>query len=307
MKRIWLLSLGIGLMGINTLYAQQVVDLYPGKIPGEITVPATYKELSAVKDGKVTGLSKVSHPTLTVYRPDPALWNGTAVIICPGGGYSHLAIAHEGEEVARKFAAVGVTAFVLKYRLPSDSIMTDKSFGPLQDAQQAIYLLRKNAAKWKIDPAKIGIMGFSAGGHLASSLTVHYADIKIENAEKLSLRPDFSVLIYPVVSFNASTHVGSKNNLIGKNGSQAQVDYFSNEKHVDQHTPITFMVHANDDHTVPVENSILFNQALVKNKVPAEMHIYQAGGHGFGLHNKTTAEDWFNSLTNWMKQNNLLK
>lgn len=307
MKRIWLLSLGISIMGMNTLKAQQVMDLYPGKIPGAKTVPATYKELERVSDGKVTGLSKVSHPTLTLYQPDPAKANGTAIIICPGGGYSGLAVAHEGEEVGRKFAETGVTAFVLKYRLPSDSIMVDKSFGPLQDAEQAIYTVRKNAVKWKIDPAKIGIMGFSAGGHLASSLTVHYRDIKIENTEKLSLRPDFAVLLYPVISFISSTHVGSRDNLIGKDGTEVQKEYFSNERHVDANTPKTFLVHANDDGAVPVENSILFNQAMVKNKVPVETHLYQAGGHGFGLHNKTTSDEWFDHLVNWMKANSLLK
>jgi len=307
MKRIWLLSLGIGIMGMNTLKAQQVMDLYPGKIPGAKAIPATYKELERISDGKVTGLSKVSHPTLTLYQPDPAKANGTAVIICPGGGYSGLAVAHEGEEVGRKFAEIGVTAFVLKYRLPSDSIMADKSFGPLQDAEQAIYTVRKNAAKWKIDPARIGIMGFSAGGHLASSLTVHYGDVKIENAEKLSLRPDFAVLLYPVISFISSPHVGSKNNLIGAEGSEAQKEYWSNERHVNANTPKTFLVHANDDGAVPVENSILFNQALVKNKVPVEAHLYQAGGHGFGLHNKTTSDEWFAHLFNWMKANELLK
>jgi acetyl esterase/lipase len=307
MKRIWLLSLGISMMGLNTVNAQQVMDLYPGKIPGAKAVPATYKEVERIAARKVTGLSKVSQPTLTLYQPDPAIANGTAVIICPGGGYSGLAVAHEGEEVGRKFAEIGVTAFVLKYRLPSDSIMADKSFGPLQDAEQAIYVVRKNAAKWKIDPAKIGVMGFSAGGHLASSLTVHYGDVKIENKEKLSLRPDFAILLYPVISFISSPHVGSRNNLIGKDGTEAQKEYFSNERHVDANTPKTFLVHANDDGAVPVENSILFNQALVKNKVAVETHLYQAGGHGFGLHNKTTSDEWFDHLINWMKANSLLK
>jgi acetyl esterase/lipase len=290
----------------SSLQAQEILDLYPGKIPGAKPVPATYKEIDVVKDGKVTSGTKVSRPTLTMYQPEASKANGTAVIICPGGGYSHLALGHEGEDVARKFNEYGVTAFVLKYRLPSDSIMTDKSFGPLQDAQQAIYLLRKNAAAWKINPSRIGIMGFSAGGHLASTLTVHYADVKIENKEKLSLRPDFAVLIYPVLSFISSPHTGSVKNLIGANGSDAQKEYFSNERHADANTPITFMVHANDDATVPVENSILFNQALVKNKVPVETHLYQGGGHGFGLNNKTTTDQWFDRLTAWMKANKFL-
>jgi acetyl esterase/lipase len=306
MKSFWLWSIGIMMITGSSLQAQEILDLYPGKIPGAKPVPATYKEIDVVKDGKITSGTKVSRPTLTMYQPEASKANGTAVIICPGGGYSHLALGHEGEDVARKFNEYGVTAFVLKYRLPSDSIMTDKSFGPLQDAQQAIYLLRKNATAWKINPSRIGIMGFSAGGHLASTLTVHYADVKIENKEKLSLRPDFAVLIYPVLSFISSPHTGSVKNLIGANGSDAQKEYFSNERHADANTPITFMVHANDDATVPVENSILFNQALVKNKVPVETHLYQGGGHGFGLNNQTTTDQWFDKLTAWMKANKFL-
>jgi len=306
MKKIFLLSILMGITGFNFLKAQQVMDLYPGKIPGAKAIPTAYKEIQSLNNGKVTGLSKVFHPTLAVYQPTKGKSNGTAVIICPGGGYSHLAIGHEGEEVALTFAKIGVTAFVLKYRLPEDSIMEDKSFAPLQDAEQAIYTIRQNAAKWGVDPAKVGIMGFSAGGHLASTLTVHYMDSKIANPEKISLRPDFAVLIYPVISFLSSPHVGSMHNLIGKDGSQAQKEYFSNEMGVNANTPPSFLVHANDDDAVPVENSILFNQALVKNKVPVETHLYQAGGHGFGLHNKTTADEWFARLENWMKSNKLL-
>ena len=306
MKKIFLLSILMGITGFNFLKAQQVMDLYPGKIPGAKAIPAAYKEIQTLNKGKVTGLSKVFHPTLAVYQPVKGKSNGTAVIICPGGGYSHLAIGHEGEEVALTFAKIGVTAFVLKYRLPEDSIMEDKSFAPLQDAEQAIYTIRQNAAKWGVDPAKVGIMGFSAGGHLASTLTVHYMDSKIANPEKISLRPDFAVLIYPVISFLSSPHVGSMHNLIGKDGSQAQKEYFSNEMGVNANTPPSFLVHANDDDAVPVENSILFNQALVKNKVPVETHLYQAGGHGFGLHNKTTADEWFARLENWMKSNKFL-
>lgn len=305
MKYIWLLVIGI--MGTTTLKAQRVIALYPGAIPGAKVIPATYKEIETVRDGKVVALSKVFNPSLSVYRPSADQANGTAVIICPGGGYSHLAVHHEGEEVARKFNELGVTAFVLKYRLPDDTIMTDKSFAPLQDAEQAIYLVRKNAAEWGVDPSKVGILGFSAGGHVAATLTVHYGDSKIANPEKINLRPDFAVLIYPVVSFLASPHTGSLRNLIGVNGTQAQKEYFSNERHVTANTPKTFLVHANDDDTVPVENSILFNQALVKNKVPVETHLYQAGGHGFGLHNKTTNDQWFERLKNWMQANQLLK
>lgn len=305
MNRFLLLSLGMGILGMQALRAQEAMNLYPGEIPGAKAVPASYQETQVVKDGKVISVGKVFRPTLSIYKPDPGKANGTAVIICPGGGYLHLAVDHEGDEVARKFVEKGVTAFVLKYRLPSDSTMSDKSFGPLQDAEQAIYLVRKNAGLWNVNPDKVGVMGFSAGGHLAATLTVHYRDSKIENQEKINLRPDFSILIYPVISFLSSPHVGSMVSLIGANGTAAQKEYFSNELHVDAETPMTFMVHANNDNTVPVENSILFNQALVKNKVPAELHLYEAGGHGYGMHNKTTADQWFERLQNWMTANGL--
>ncbi|WP_246254400.1 alpha/beta hydrolase [Pedobacter foliorum] len=294
------------LMCTVSLKAQEIVKLYPGAIPGSKPTPADFKETAPVGEDGIIRVSKVSEPTLTVFLPAKEKATGAAVIICPGGGYGILAINHEGYNVAKRFTDVGVAAFVLKYRLPDDAIMVDKSFGPLMDAEQAIYLVRKQAKKWNVDPGKIGIMGFSAGGHLASTLTVHYNDIKIENKEKLSLRPDFSILIYPVVSFLESPHTGSANNLAGANATQAQKEYFSNERHVTPETPPTFLVHANDDYGVPVQNSIIFNQALVANKVKAEMHLYQNGGHGFGLKNTTTSDDWFERLTNWMKSNRFL-
>jgi len=284
--------------------AQQIIPLYNTTIPGSKTPPTDYKESTVTATDGIARVSKVTDPSLIAYLP--AKPNGTAVIICPGGGYSILAIDKEGTNVAKKFNEVGITAFVLKYRLPSDLIMKDKTTGPLQDALQAIYLLRKNATTWGIDPAKIGIMGFSAGGHLAASLSVHYGDMKVQNQENISLRPDFSVLIYPVINFNTYTHAGSVSRLLGEEPTAAQRRYFSNELHVNAQTPITFLVHANNDASVPVKNSLAYNEALAKNKVAAEMHIYQAGGHGFGLNNKTTKEDWFETMKNWMVANKLL-
>lgn len=286
------------------LSAQEVIMLYPGKIPGAKPTPADYEEVTTMREGRGASIRNVSIPTLTVFQPAESKANGTAVIVCPGGGYSGLAVGHEGYLVAERFAAMGVTAFVLKYRLPSDAIMDDRSVGPLQDVEQAIYQIRKDAQKWKLDTAKIGVMGFSAGGHLASSLTVHYKDVKIKNKEGINLRPDFSILIYPVISFTESEHKGSAERLAGADLKLRE--YFSNDKYVDAKTPPTFMVHANNDKTVPVQNSILFNQALVKSGVNAELHIYQAGGHGFGMNNSTTKEDWFKSLENWMTGNKFL-
>lgn len=289
-----------------TLKAQEIVNLYPGVIPGAKATPETYVENTETGADGITRVSKVSQPTLTVFLPAKEKATGAAVIICPGGGYGILAINHEGYDVAKRFNEIGVAAFVLKYRLPSAEIMTDPSFGPLQDAQQAIYMVRLNAGKWNIMPSKIGIMGFSAGGHLASSLTVHYDDVKIQNEKQLSLRPDFSILIYPVITFGEATHSGSRKNLLGETPSEAQLKYFSNETGVNAKTPPTFLVHANDDKGVPPENSILFNQALVKAGVKGEMHIYQGGGHGFGLKNKTTTQDWFKTMGAWMKSNKIL-
>ncbi|MEQ7798559.1 alpha/beta hydrolase [Pedobacter sp. ASV1-7] len=292
------------LLSVNSLMGQQVLPLYSGAIPGAKSTPSDYQEITTKRGEGRTGITKVSVPTLTLFEPVKGRANGTAVIICPGGGYSGLAIEHEGYQVGERFAALGVTAFVLKYRLPSDAIMTDRSIGPLQDVEQAIYIIRKNASKWKIDPVKIGVMGFSAGGHLASSLTVHYNDVKIENKEGISLRPDFSILIYPVISFTESAHAGSAKNLVG--ADEKLLQYFSNDKYVNAETPPTFMVHANDDKAVPVENSIMFNLAMVKVKAKAELHIYQAGGHGFGMKNPTTTEDWFLNLEGWLKGNKFL-
>lgn len=281
--------------------AQQAISLYGGAIPGAKPTPADYVEETVYGKDSIARTSKVSKPELYVYQP--AKPTGAAVIICPGGGYAILAIDKEGHNVAKRFQEIGITAFVLKYRLPSDLIMQDKTTGPLQDALQAIYLVRKNAASFGIDPNKVGIMGFSAGGHLASSASTHFADMKIENQENISLRPSFSILIYPVITFGQYTHAGSVSRLLGENPTDEQRKYFSSERQVNAQTPPTFLVHANNDKTVPVQNSLRYDEALVKNGVPAELHVYQEGGHGFGLYNKTTKDDWFERLKNWLQAN----
>ena len=281
--------------------AQTVTEmpLYAGAIPG--SKESVVKEQVIFANG-VTRISSVVLPTLTKYSPvNP---NGIAVIICPGGGYTRLAIDHEGTEVAKRFNESGITAFVLKYRLPNDSIMLDKTIGPLQDVQQAIRTVRSKAITWGLNPQKIGVMGFSAGGHLASTAATHFnfiADFTIKDT--ISLKPDFVILIYPVISFDDSiAHKGSKTNLVGKNPSADLVARFSNELQVTKNCPPAFLVHAGDDGTVPVENSIRFYQACIKNKVPAEMHLYPKGGHGFGLHNKSTTDKWFDRLLIWITE-----
>ncbi|MES1226440.1 MAG: alpha/beta hydrolase, partial [Bacteroidota bacterium] len=268
-----------------------------GDIPG--SKQSTIKEQDVFANGAIR-ISSVITPTLTRFTPLKP--NGTSVIICPGGGYGRLAIDHEGVEVARAFNEYGVTAFVLKYRLPMDSIMMDKTIGPLQDAQQAIRMVRKQSVAWGLNPDKIGIMGFSAGGHLASTAATHFTNLADASLkDTTSVRPDFAILIYPVISFNDSiTHMGSKINLIGKKPSMELTNKFSNELQVTKNSPPAFLVHAGDDGTVPVENSIRYYQACIKNKVPTEMHLYPKGGHWFGMHNRTTSDQWFERLINWM-------
>jgi acetyl esterase/lipase len=296
------------MMSTSILSAQQVIALYDGKVPN--AKPCNEKDhefidTSWAKPG-ILVVDHITKPTLTVFEPTEEKRNGTAVIICPGGGYSILAAGHEGADVAKVFNDAGVTAFVLRYRLPKDECMSDKEYVPLMDAQQAMYFVRNHAQQYHIDPDKIGIMGFSAGGHLASTVGTHFDPVRKELANA-NVRPDFMILIYPVISFNEEIgHMGSRDNLLGKSADKKLVHLFSNEEQVTARTPLTFLVHASDDDGVNPENSIRFYQALLKNKVPAEIHLYEHGGHGFGLHNTTTTEDWFKSCIDWMKANKLL-
>jgi acetyl esterase/lipase len=300
MNKLFLIP--IMLLYFITANAQEIVPLYQGEIPGAKPTPADYVENTEVRSNGTLSITKVSIPTLTVFEAPKNIATGTAVIICPGGGYGALAFSHEGTDVAKRFNAIGVTAFVLKYRLPSDEIMVDKTYGPLQDAQQAIYLVRKNAKKYRIKTSKIGIMGFSAGGHFASTLVAHYNDLKISDPEKVNLRPNFAALIYPVISFEESVHTGTMKNLLGPNPADSLKHYFSANKNVNKKTPPVFFVHAKDDKTVPYENSVLMNEALKQNKVDTDIYLYEKGGHGFGLINKTSDVDWFNLLAIWMKK-----
>ncbi|WP_337966172.1 alpha/beta hydrolase [uncultured Flavobacterium sp.] len=278
------------------------------KIPGEIEAFDYKEKVDISLTEGIQSVSMVTIPTITVFRPQQTKSNGTSVIILPGGGYQHLAINKEGFKVAEWFNSLGITAFVLKYRLPSDLIMKNKNIGPLQDAQQAVRYVRENAEKWNIDPKKIGVLGFSAGGHLASTLATHYDDKVYENASKVSARPDFSLLIYPVISMqNDITHKGSQTSLLGEHPSQELIDSFSNEKRVTPQTPPTFLIHATDDTVVLPENSINYYLALKKNGVSAEMHIYEKGGHGFGLGVEDTSKHWTKDCEEWLKAQGLIK
>lgn len=276
------------------LKAQEILDLY------QIVPNSKKSDIKESFNERAGFFSGVTKPTLEMYLPDKEKATGAAVVICPGGSYKILAYQSEGIRTAKEFMKNGVAAFVLKYRLPDDSIMTDKKIGPLQDAQQAIKVVRENATKWGIDINKVGIMGFSAGGHLASTEATHYKKSVIENNNNTNLRPDFLILIYPVISMQDSlTHLDSRKNLLGKNPSRLLIDEFSNELQVDENTPPTYITHAGDDKAVDVDNSIFFYEKLRHHNVPAELHLYPKGGHGFVLSQKP--EDWMMPLFKWMK------
>ena len=289
-----------------TSRSQQTIRLYK-EIPNSKTA-VNYKENADTGTDGVIRISKVSIPDIAVFQPENSSTKNSAIIICPGGGYSILAYNLEGTTIAKILNSWGVTAFVLKYRLPDSSIMNDPSIGPLQDAQRALQFVRENAAQWKVDPEKVGIMGFSAGGHLAATASTHFEKAFIRNPNQVSLRPDFSILVYPVISLKADiTHRGSRDNLLGKNASEKMVNDFSNELQVTKNTPPAFLILAGDDKAVNPENSIRYYQALKKNNVPAELHLYQNGGHGFGSENKTTDDDWMQRLKHWMEHNQFLQ
>jgi len=290
-----LIKILIAILLVNPATAQQTIPLYNGAIPNSIPTPN--KESSNTQDFNIN----ITEPTLGIYLPAKETANGTAVIICPGGGYHGLVMKREGWDVAENMNKLGVAAFVLKYRLPSDVSMKDKSIGPLQDAQRAIQIVRERASEWNIDPHKIGIMGFSAGGHLASTAETHFSKYYIDNPKQTNLRPDFAILVYPVISFQDSlTHKGSRDALIGKNPSIENIKLFSNELQVSPQTPPTFLIQAEDDKTVSVKNSIAFFLALLQNQVPAGLHIFPTGGHGFPL--EPARSDWFGYCTSWMKE-----
>lgn len=303
MKRKIIITLFL-ISSLMKIQAQTETNLYSGEIPN--SKPVENLEKHVVTNG-VLRISDISVPTYTVFQPKLKSEKKAAIIVFPGGGYSITASSHEGADIAKSFNDVGITAILIKYRMPSDRTMPNREIGPLQDAQQAMLTVREHTAEWDIDPNKIGIIGFSAGGHLASTLGTHFEESLIPNPLKTSLRPDFMILGYPVISFQDSlTHMGSRNNLIGNNPTKEKKDQYSNELHVAKNTPSTFLFHASDDGAVKVANSVLFYQACIANGVKAELHIYQNGGHGFGLKSPITKDYWMVSCKDWLRHNSLL-
>ena len=246
-------------------------------------------------------------PSLRIYLPEQGNRTGAGVVICPGGGYGALAFDHEGHQVAKWFNSIGVAGFVLKYRLGPRY----RHPAPLQDAQRAIRYVRANAEKLGVDPNRLGIMGFSAGGHLASTVATHFdsGDSPSDDPiERQSSRPNFAILAYPVISLSERfTHGGSRRNLLGENPDPELLKSLSNETQVTSETPPTFLFHTGEDTGVPVENSLVFYAALRKAGVPAELHVYQTGPHGVGLApGNPVLSTWKDRLTDWLKTNGFL-
>lgn len=265
------------------------------------------------------GDSAADRPSLTVFKAPADKANGAAVVICPGGGYGFLAEDHEGKQVAEFLNGLGVTAFVLKYRIVTKDRPGPLHPAPLADAQRAIRLVRARAKEYGIDPQRIGIMGFSAGGHLASSAATHFdegsKDRDANDIEQASCRPDFAILAYPVITLeDGITHGGSRRNLLGDKPDPKLVEQFSNEKQVTKNTPPTFLFHTSADTAVVPENAIRFYQACKRAGVPVELHIYEKGRHGVGLGRdpkwtggEKSVETWPDRLADWMKARGLLE
>jgi acetyl esterase/lipase len=271
--------------------------------------PPLQKEMDLKEEVVSEGIVRIGNvqiPTIEVYLPAKQIATGQAVVIFPGGGYSILAYDWEGTDFAKWLNSQGIAGIVVKYRLPKSASLTDPKEVPLMDAQRAIRLVRQNASGWNIDPTKVGIMGFSAGGHLASTLSTQYShtvDRTMDAVDALSARPDFSILVYPVITFvNPAIHSGSMKALLGENQTEELKKRFSAELNVTEETPVTFLVHAGDDTGVPVENSLLYYAALRAKGVSTSLHVYPKGGHGFAFGmGKGPVENWRDVLLDWIK------
>lgn len=287
-----ILACGIVMLSCLTPHALDQFDellLWPHGLPGD-------------EQGDVE-VSKIF-----IHLPEEDINTGVGVVVCPGGGYGHLAMGHEGDDVAAWLNKHGIAAFVLKYRIAPDF----KHPAPMQDVQRAIRMVRYHAERFSVNPDKVGVLGFSAGGHLASTAATHFdagdPDSPFSIDQKSS-RPDFAVLIYPVITLDGPyAHKGSRRNLLGENPDPVLVEQLSNHKQVTAETPPTFLVHTYNDTGVPPENSILFYMSLRENKVPAEMHLYETGKHGFGLApDDSTLSTWPDHCIAWLKTRGILE
>lgn len=271
-------------LAVLLCFSQEKINLYPdGQIP------------FAKEDTEV--------PTVTVFRPSKNTAKGTAVVVCSGGGYGGRANTVEGIPACKKLNEAGITAFLVDYRVPNDKKMDHKEWVPLTDAQRAIQYVRENARLYKIDANRIGIMGFSAGGHLVSTVGTQFTGTKLQNLKGTSLRPDFMILVYPVISFADSlAHLGSRKNLIGPDITPGNIRKYSSELNVTEQTPPTYITSGMDDKVVDVKNCLYLSAALRQKGVPVELFLYEKGKHGYGVFNKEAQLQWIDDCISWIKK-----
>lgn len=306
MKAYWMFfMICIPLMALSQ--TGEMIPIWPEGIPCENSL-----KMEVVEDERIgRRISKVHEPAIEVYLPAESNRNGTGVVICPGGGYAILAWDWEGIEMAKWLNSLGISAFVLRYRLPQWETNACKDKVALMDGKRAMRYVRSKAKEWKLDPKKIGIMGFSAGGHLASSVSTHFdmGDAKSENPiETVSDRPDFSILIYPVITMDTTyTHMRSRKNLLGASPTKKRASYYANEAQISTQTPPAILIHANDDKGVVPENSIKYYLGLREHGISAALHIFESGGHGFSFaEDKGTVAKWPELCEGWLNEMGLL-
>jgi acetyl esterase/lipase len=295
--------IGFGLLFCLAAQAQDFVPLWPaGKKPnsnGKKITDSIFNER----------IWRVATPGIYCFVVPKAENNGTAVLIVPGGGYERLSHLYSGFNLAKWYNTIGVNAFVLVHRLPHQQDLINKQLAPVQDAQRAMRLIRANALQWNIKTDKVGVMGISAGGHVASTVGTHTKDEASvsDTIDQYSFRPDFMVLLSPVISMGKWAHGGSKKNFLGADTTKANIENYSGELQVTAFTPPTFLVHAQNDSTVKVQNSLLFYQSLVEKKISASLHVFPQGGHGIRLdENPGSTEQWLTLLEAWLKEMNFI-
>ncbi|MBN1951153.1 MAG: alpha/beta hydrolase [Bacteroidales bacterium] len=304
-----LLLLGV-LLGSCKPEQGQIIPLWEGKAPGseQVSMTEIRNNVNLNIFNPNRAIRQIQDPTIEIFRPEKP--NGTSVLICPGGGYWMIIYDKEGIDIAKWFNSIGVTAFVLKYRLPAEGHANGKDI-PLQDAQRAVRIIRANAANWQLDPNRIGILGTSAGGHLAALLGTSYSRETYPRRDSIDLispRPDFMILLYAVISMDpAFTHQGSLHALLGEDPPEELIRKYSAETLVDENTPPAFIVASENDHTVSPENSRLFHQVLEEKGIPVEMHIFPRGGHGFSVKKSNYAGSrWPGMCESWLRKEDFL-
>jgi acetyl esterase/lipase len=304
MGRILTIGLAMCILCLLKLNAQETTYLYPeGKMPNSKGIQ--------VKDSLVNErYYQIGRPRITAYLPSCEENKGTAVLILPGGGYNHLTHNLSGIQLAKWFNTMGIAAFVLYYRLPHSPDIVHRAIAPFQDAQRAMRIIRAFSAKWKIDAQKVGVMGTSAGGHLATTLGTNLNDVSDmqDSLTKFAFLPDFMILVSPVISMGEYTHKGSRDKLLGDNPGKKAIEEYSNEKQVTNQTPPSILFHANDDHAVSPMNSVLFYTALLENKAKASLHIFPSGGHRIALRNNPgSTKSWTELCEEWLIEMEFLK